>query len=233
MKFNKGITVYENLIQGSTEWKKIKAGVFSASNISDICGAKGFGKTGETYIIEKFAEYCTGELEEINSKAMQHGTDTEPIVRKIYSSMINLPVHEYGFITNEKYPNCGVSLDGVVEHPFANNFLIEIKCPFTQKIHSKFCQLADPDVKDKGALLKILEPKYFWQIQMQLLISELPEARFISYHKKFLNEEKGIDLRLIDVPIYPDFDAQNLLVERLNEANARFNMMKSKLIKKI
>jgi len=231
MKFNKEIKIYENLIQGSDEWKKIKAGVFSASNVSDLCGAKGPGKTGESLIIEKFGEYCTGELDEISSKAMQHGTDTEPIARGIYENMIGLPIYEYGFITNEKYPNCGVSLDGVVFHPFENNFLIEIKCPFTQKSHSKFAQLLNPNVKDKGALLKVLEPKYFYQIQMGLLISELSEARFISFHKKFLNEEKGIDLRIIDVVIYPDFDAQNLISERLNEANLKLEFLKKQIIR--
>lgn len=60
------------------------------------------------------------------NKFMQHGMDTEPLVRKWYSQRFNVEVKETGIIVPLWNRDIGGSLDGLV----GEDGIIEIKCPF-------------------------------------------------------------------------------------------------------
>ena len=204
--------------QRSSEWFDLKCGRFSASEIYKLCGVRGLGQTGETYIFDKVAEILTGKVREIPTTfAMQHGIDTEPVVKAIYESNTGVEVKEPAFVTNKRFSRCGVSPDGIVE---ADNFIvlesygIEIKCPESQSQYAKYLTIKTAED------LKRIKPEYYWQIQFCMLITEVKEWRFITYHSDFKN------LSMIEIPVYWNTTDIDFLDERIKQANL---MLDSKL----
>lgn len=205
IKFHYGIE------QRSPDWFGLKCGFFSASEIYKLCGARGLGQTGETYIYDKIGECLTGKVRKIPiTHAMQHGIDTESIVKEIYESNTGVNLKEPAFVINNKYKNCGCSPDGVIESDgfiVSNAYGIEIKCPENQGQYAKY--LSIKTAQD----LKKVKPEYYWQIMFCMLVTELEEWRFIAYHEDFKN------LSMIEIPVYWNTTDMDFLAERIEQSN--------------
>jgi putative phage-type endonuclease len=205
--------------QKSPEWFAVKLGKFSGSEISDLCGAKGLGQTGQSYIYKKVAETLTGSARStFENEAMKHGVYYEPIVRTAYNKLSGIEFSEVGFIENEKFQNCGVSPDGI---NFELNTGIEIKCPFEDKHHLKHLR-----IKNQADLKKIC-PDYYWQIMLCMLITELENWKFISFSPYFLAKK---DLRLWVVDIQKDQEEFDFLADRIRQANEIYNEILNELL---
>ena len=90
--------------------------------------------------------------------ALKWGCMYEPMATRIYSTMNNKEVFEFGLIINEDIKHFGASPDGITE----DGVMIEIKCPFTRKI-------IDGNIPEK----------YYYQIQGQLAVCNLKDCDYI------------------------------------------------------
>jgi len=153
-----------NMPQRSPEWFEIRDLKMSASHASTIAAN---GKGLVTYVNELLQDhYAVTEREMYTNPAMQHGIDMEPSAVFVYESMTGQTVEHVGFVEHNDYS--GMSPDGFI----GDNGMIEIKCP-TKKV---FFQLL---MDDK------IDPKYYAQMQMQLLISEREWCDYVVFSVDF------------------------------------------------
>ena len=150
--------------QGTDEWLENRLGKMTASNAQTI-QAKGAGLT--TYIYQKVAEIISGKMEEsyINPD-MERGNELEDTARASYEMETGNKVEQVGFCEMDKY--VGASPDGLV----GKDGLVEIKCPrdynYVRVLHTKK-----------------VDPKYDWQIQMQLLVTGRKWCDYVVFHENF------------------------------------------------
>lgn len=109
------IEIFKDLEQGTDEWKKIRAGLPTASEFSALL-AKGEGKMRAGLLRRLAGERVTGEPEEgFRSSAMERGNVMEEDARRAYSLLTDSPVDRIGFVRNTgAYGAAGYSPDGFV-----------------------------------------------------------------------------------------------------------------------
>jgi len=156
----------EQLQQRSIEWHEQRLGRFTASEIHKLMGIKGLGETGKSYAFDKAVETVFGEVEEnFISYDMQNGIDTEPIAFKKFAELKSLQfieVSDCGFFNIGE--NAGASPDGLV----GTDAILEIKCP---KANTFF----------KLVATNTIDPKYYYQMQMQMMATKRKKAYFFNY----------------------------------------------------
>lgn len=181
--------------QRSDEWFKARNGKFTASTIHKLLGARGLGKTGETYAIEKAIEQLYGQLEESYKGAdMQRGIDLEPYAFAKFQEQHPEATEAFMFPYGD---HAGASPDGVV----GKDAILEIKCPRPVKF---FKIVADEKI----------DPEYIAQMQFQMLCSNSSKAYFFNYC--VIDGEEFH--HTIEVP--RDKVMIDLIKERLNQAIA-------------
>ena len=152
--------------QRSEDWKKERYGKFTASEAYKLLGIKALGETGKSYAIDKAIEELFGEMEEnFVSLDMQRGTETEPLAFAKFKELKGLEfleVSNCNFFEFNKHS--GASPDGLV----SDNSVLEIKCP---KSTAFFKLVATNEI----------DPKYFAQMQMQMLCTGSDRAYFFNY----------------------------------------------------
>lgn len=153
--------------QRSKEWLKARQGKFTASRISELMGIRALGKTGEGYALEKAIEYFVDKDESDNfmSLDMKRGVELEPLAFAKFKEIKEL---EFLEVTNcgffEFGKNAGASPDGIV----SDDAVLEIKCP---KKETFFKVVATNEI----------DPKYYAQMQMQMLCAKKSKAYFFNY----------------------------------------------------
>lgn len=156
----------EQVQQRSIEWHEQRLGRFTASEIYKLMGINGLGETGKSYAFDKAVEAVFGEVEEnFISYDMQNGIDTEPIAFKKFSELKSLQfvdVSDCGFFNIGDH--AGASPDGLV----GSDAILEIKCP---KANTFF----------KLVATNVIDPKYFYQMQMQMMATNRKKGYFFNY----------------------------------------------------
>ena len=152
-------------IQGTTDWLTQRIGVVTASNFSKVFTTAGKVSTSRDGLINQLiAENLLQKpTETFKSEAMQRGNDLEPEARAVAELMLNVDIEEVGLIKMDDY-EIGCSVDGLF-----NDTGIEIKCP-NASTHIAYLR--------KGKLPTI----YTQQVQGAMLILDLSEYWFLSYH---------------------------------------------------
>lgn len=195
--------------QRSSQWHDVRLGRFTASEFWRLMSTprgkseETLSDTAITYVEEKAAEILTNQQKVITGWALEWGTDQEPNAIKCYEEKYGYKVSRAGFVQFGEH--AGGSVDGYMPDQF-----IEVKCPYNSEHHVQYLQV-------KNALdLKIMEPKYFWQIQANLLFNanKCSEAVFISYDPRVLIKR----LMLHDTIIEPDKEAFELIGIKLGSA---------------
>src|SRR6185312_4092385 len=123
------LQVFEDLEQGTDEWRAARAGIVTASVVGQLITPKtvkpAMNDTARGLLATLAAERITGHVEEIQqTRAMERGTLDEPYARAIYAEH-HAAVNEIGFMVR-LYNNgtrLGYSPDGLV----GDDGLIEIK----------------------------------------------------------------------------------------------------------
>lgn len=196
--------------------KTARFGRFTASEIHKLMGVKGLGKTGETYILEKVTQLLGVELNEVSAPAMQWGNEWEGVAAEYYAAVTNDVILESAFIVPNWCADCGASPDRIV---VGKSKLIEIKCPYNPVTHTRNLMLKT------ASDLKELHPEYYWQVQMQLAVTEFKECDFVSFHPYF----EGAN-RMLILPIQANTADIELLKTRIFEAvkirNEFFDLIK-------
>lgn len=116
--------------QGTDEWRTYRAGRLGASSIGDMLAKtqKGWGASRANLAARLVAERLTGKPQDtFTNAAMQHGTETEPLARKMYEFMFDVTVEQVGYFDHPSIPMAGCSPDGLV----GSDGLFEAKCPNT------------------------------------------------------------------------------------------------------
>ncbi len=119
-------------VQGSTEWKAARMGKVTASKLADVIDFTKAGKEGASrrnYRAQIVAELLTGQPQDdvFVTRAMQWGTDTEPLARVAYEIEKSVTVDHVGMVIHPAIDRSGASPDGLV----TEDGLVEIKCPNT------------------------------------------------------------------------------------------------------
>lgn len=199
--------------QRSPEWYESRRGLFTSSRINELMGVKGLGKTGETYAFEMAIDIVEGwNMEESYvSWDMQRGIDTEPMAFAKFSDLMSLnfvSVETCGFFALNEYT--GGSPDGLV----GDDGVLEIKCP-------------KPETFFRVVLEDYIDPKYYDQIQHQLLVTGRAKGHYFVYciyngvekwhHIEVERDQARLDLmcsRIKEAKIKRDEFVQRLLENR-------------------
>jgi putative phage-type endonuclease len=157
-----------DLIQGTEEWLRYRAGRATASRVADIIARTktGWGASRANYAAQLVAERLTGvPAETFTNAAMAWGTATEPEACRAYAFYADADLTEIGFVDHPKIAMAGASPDRLV----GSDGLLEVKCPQTATHIATLLGGAIPE-------------KYRTQIQWQLAcMPERSWADFASY----------------------------------------------------
>lgn len=186
---------YHKVEQGSDEWFDLRKEMLTASNATAI-GANGAGL--KTYCKQKALDIIGHTKDNYTNEVIERGNILEPTGRLAYELEYSVNVDEIGFITNDKYPNVGISPDGLIKAIGG----VELKARNNEKHFS----------------LIIGETKEipFNQIQMSLLITEREWWDFVSFNP---NLSKPLFVKRI----YPDLKYFEKLKQGFIDGNNMIN----------
>jgi putative phage-type endonuclease len=115
----------KQIVQRSNEWYSIRNNIITSTDVSTILDLNKF-QNKRDLILKKINNKTSSPNE-----AMEWGNFFEDIACSIYSKINNKKVYNLGLLIHDVYKFLGASPDGLIE----NNYLLEIKCPFSQKIY--------------------------------------------------------------------------------------------------
>lgn len=209
-------TQVNNIQQRTDDWFELRKGKFTASKADNLLGKLTLKRTKDK--IEHYAQIKAGELyfglsqeENYISKDMQRGIDLEPLAfGKFQDRMRNdfLDAFESEFVIINEH--AGASPDGLV----SNGDNLEIKCPTIETFN-------------KLVLTEEINPKYFAQMQMQMLATNAEKTHFYNY---VIHNGKEIDYS-IEVPRCEE--TISLLKERIEYATELKNEYYNTLVKRL
>lgn len=159
--------IYDDSPQGSEGWLKIRAGVPSASNFSDIITTQGKTSTSRLkYMYTLVGEKLLGMKEDgFQSEAMLRGVEMESEAREVYSFITGNEVETVGFCFADEKKLYGCSSDGLI----GEDGMVEIKC---RKISNHIECLISKDLKSPE----------FQQVQGQLLVTGRKWVDYFCYY---------------------------------------------------
>lgn len=160
------IHVHE-ITQGTDDWHKIREGKFTGSTAYKLLGSFGASEYARARQSSFAGNYYTKRGHVLEDEAIE-----------LYEQIQKTTVDRPGFVTNDLYPECGYSPDGI-----DGQYLLEVKC-FGEKPHM--------EILGNGIPVKILA-----QIHFGMLICEKKLARLILYNPELEAREA---FWIIDVP---------------------------------
>lgn len=153
--------------QGSDEWKRLRLGHVTASNVADVM-AKGKGGEATTrykYKMRLVAERMTGASpESYSNSAMEWGIEQERFACMAYEERFEIFLDKTGFWYHPNIQWLGVSPDRLV----GDDGLVEVKCPNTTT-HLDYI------------FANKVPAEYYKQIQCQLWVTNRKWCDFISF----------------------------------------------------
>jgi len=150
--------------QGSDEWRIMKLGVISASEIDNVVAGKDTAKRA-TYMNELVGQVCTGRMpEEVSAKPLAWGKENEASARSAYEFETSSEIKEVPFIYGDMFMRYGCSPDGILATKG-----LELKCPYATKTHIEF--ICNQKIKSE----------YIKQCQLAMMITGAEAWEFASY----------------------------------------------------
>lgn len=153
--------------QGSLAWLQSRAGLVTASRISDVMATikSGEAASRKDYRAQLVAERISGNpTPSFTNAAMQWGTENEPFARAAYELKHDVSVEQVALIRHPEIVFSGASPDGLVN----DDGLVEIKCPNTAT-HIKY------------ALAGKVPADYQYQMLWQMECTGRQWCDFVSY----------------------------------------------------
>lgn len=184
--------------QGSEEWLASRSGIATASCFADVMAVikSGEAASRRNYRAKLVVERLTGKpVKGFVTKAMEQGTEREPLARVAYEAETGNSVSEVGLCRHDTL-ECGASPDGLI----GDKGGLEIKCP-ELATHLEYLRL------------KTVPADYFWQVQGGLWITGREWWDFVSFNPDFPE-----NLQLAVRRVQRDEDA----IKRLSAEVARF-----------
>ena len=173
--------------QRTDEWFTARLGKVTASRVADVIAKTktGYGAGRANYMADLVVERLTGKKAQgFTNAAMEWGTEQEPHARAAYSAKTGIMVEEVGFIDHPTVAMSGASPDG-----FAEEGLIEVKCPNTAT-HLEY------------VLAELPPLKYFTQMQWQMACTGRPFCDFVSFDPRL---PERLQLLVVRIPRDDDY----------------------------
>jgi len=108
--------------------------------------------------------------------------------------MLILQVCCCGLVVNPSLPWLGASLDGLVHDPSKPLFgLLEVKCPYTQRLSTVEKAVSDPDFFcsfREGKVTLKQSHKHYYQVQGQMALACVPWCDFVIHTFKIIHGER-------------------------------------------
>lgn len=194
--------------QGSDEWKKVRLGYVSASNLDAVMAKGKAGAesvTREKYKTRLAIERLTGQIgESFSNSSMEWGVENEEKAAMAYEVSCETLLDKTGFWKHPKIPWVGCSPDRIVNDSGG----VEIKCPDSHT-HIKYWRE------------KKVPVEYVKQVQGQIWVMDWEWCDFVSYDPRM--PEKS---RLLIVRSYRDEE----LIKAMQEETEKFLEEVEKLI---
>ena len=197
--------IKHNVIQGTDEWLKLRAGIPTASELDALITPLWKLRTGEgvdTYLCKKLAErWLQSPLIHLGSVSMEQGAIREKEAIPYYEFTRDVSIERVGFITIDD-GSYGCSPDGM----FEDGTGIEIKCP-EPHTHCKYLNAGE------------LPKDYAAQVHGSMAATGASSWKFMSYCRNF--PEFVIDVKRDDVLCTSILKAVGDFNFALNEAYAK------------
>jgi hypothetical protein len=184
--------------QRSQAWFNARAGKFTASEMYKLLTqpqskeARERGDLSETtksYIMTKIAEELTGVEQTTTTAATSWGIDHEAEAIRVYSDVCESDVSSVGFIAYGDH--AGGSPDGLC----SVHKVIEVKCPYNPENH-----IENLLIMNSQDLLRV-HKNYWWQLQMNMVVTGEDEGMFISYDPR---QSGKLMMALVPVRLEPN-----------------------------
>ena len=175
--------------QRTDDWFAARLSKVTASRVADVIAKTktGYGAGRANYMADLVVERLTGQkASSFTNAAMEWGTEQEPYARAAYAAKTGILVEEVGFIDHPTVAMSGASPDG-----FAEEGLIEVKCPNTAT-HLEY------------VLAELPPLKYFTQMQWQMACTGRPWCDFVSFDPRL---PERLQLLVVRVPRDDDYIA--------------------------
>ena len=182
--------------QRTDDWFAARLGKVTASRVADVIAKTktGYGAGRANYMADLVVERLTGQkASSFSNAAMEWGTQTEPQAKAAYAAKTGILVEDVGFIDHPTVAMSGASPDG-----FAEDGLIEVKCPNTAT-HLEY------------VLAELPPLKYFTQMQWQMACTNRPWCDFVSFDPRLPGR-----LQLLVVRVLRDDDYIKMLEQEVN-----------------
>jgi putative phage-type endonuclease len=173
--------------QRTDDWFAARLGKVTASRVADVIAKTktGYGAGRANYMADLVVERLTGQkASSFSNAAMEWGTEQEPNAKAAYAAKTGILVEEVGFIDHPTVAMSGASPDG-----FAEEGLVEIKCPNTAT-HLEYIFDGKPP------------QKYVTQMQWQMACAGKPWCDFASFDPRL---PERLQLLVVRVPRDDDY----------------------------
>jgi putative phage-type endonuclease len=173
--------------QRTDDWFAARLGKVTASRVADVIAKTktGYGAGRANYMADLVVERLTGQkASSFSNAAMEWGTEQEPNAKAAYAAKTGILVEDVGFIDHPTVAMSGASPDG-----FAEEGLVEIKCPNTAT-HLEYIFDGKPP------------QKYITQMQWQMACAGKPWCDFASFDPRL---PERLQLLVVRVPRDDDY----------------------------
>jgi len=102
--------IYKDLVQGTPEWRAVRKGLITGTKLKEV-----FKANNLDLVDSLIAERISDEIEEnYTNKAMERGTELEPVARNLYQEATGFSVEQIGFAISNEFNFLGLSTDGLI-----------------------------------------------------------------------------------------------------------------------
>ncbi len=182
------MNLVKELQQRSPEWHKVRKGSIGGTRVKSA-----FAKNNLPLVDELIAERHSDTIEEnFVNDAMQRGIDLEPVAIAEFEDLTDLKVDTFGLATNERFPGCHLSPDGLIldvaDVPMSG---VEVKCPSTKK-HVEYIRTNKVPAEYKFqvyhyfAICETVETMYFVSFDPRF---EIKPLHIVTLHREDIQKE--------------------------------------------
>jgi YqaJ-like viral recombinase domain len=212
-----------HIFEDRKDWKNVRKGLFTGSRISEIIPGVtremtksefqqykkenpkgrarnisdpyGISDGADTYIIDLVAALEDVPDEDVQTFDMLRGIQVEPFAVVAYAEKYGYDMESDDFIYTSQNGTVffvgdnilGATPDVIIQHKKVAQF----KCP-KSKNHLKYILKVDEhNFKEKLS-------EYYWQMQTEMLLAEVPEADFVTFDDRF--PRKAMQMKVITIP---------------------------------
>ncbi len=136
VKVTDKITAMESVQQRTPEWFELRVGRITGSRIGSVLGVNPYKSRAE--LLQEMALELNGVSSDFKgNKATRHGELHEPVALQAYQNETGHAVAEKGIIMHPEYDFLAYSPDGLVTTTSGAARLLEIKCPYSNRIPAR------------------------------------------------------------------------------------------------